>query len=303
MVFDAYGIGSRWRAVGGGRPYHWWRSLCDRRELNALRDVHAEPQRQFPRRVALLFIGTGRYVEFFASWHASLRELFLPATARTYFAFTDRGEEPALQAPDVRVVAAAHHPFPRVNLLKYQIINSVADELDAFSHVIYIDADMVAVSPVTESTFFCHDEPLFAVRHYNCLRRVPAGAFERRPISRAAVAAGDDLSTYWQACFWGGRAEPFLALSRELEARTADDLRHGVTAKWWDESFLNKYLVGHKDSVYTYPSTYAWPEGKPVPRGCSIMFEHKVANPVTSAGTPSIRGSVRRRKAGAHQLR
>jgi len=300
---DAYTIRSRCRAVGAGRPYHAWRSIRDRRALRAAARAPVVAQRQFPERVAVLFIGTSRYVEYFASWHASLREHFLPDVPTTYFAFTDRCETPALRAPDVRIVPAAHHRFPYVNLLKYRIVNTVADELAAFSHVVYVDADMAAVSRVAAATFFCHDKPLFAVCHYNAVRRAPADAFERRATSRAAVTDRDDLSTYWQACFWGGRAGPVLALSRELEARTDDDIARGVTAKWWDESFLNKYLVEHKDAVHTYPAAYAWPPGKPLPRGCPVVFEHRAGNPPALAHTPSIRAGVRRRAARAGPLR
>lgn len=300
---DLYTIRSRCRAAGGGRPYHAWRSIRDRRALQAAARPPAAGQQQVPVHVAVLFIGTSRYVEYFASWHASLREHFLPGIPATYFAFTDRCEEPALQAADVRVVRAAHHRFPRVCLLKYRIINSAAGELAGFSHVVYVDADMVAVRRVEAPEFFCHDRPLFAVCHYNAVRRAPVHAFEHRAVSRAAVGPGDDLSTYWQACFWGGRADAFLALSRELEARTDDDLGRGVTAKWWDESFLNKYLVDRKHAVHTYPPTYAWPAGKPLPRGCRIVFEHRDGNPPELAHTPSIRAGVRRPAARAGALR
>ena len=253
--------------------------------------------------MALLFIGTSRYVEFFPMWHESLARFFLPMTRKGFFVFTDRVDEPSLRrsGPDVNVVGVAHERFPLVNLLKYKIINTAAAALEDYSHVVYIDADMCAVSSVPEHEFWCHDKPLFAVQHYNYVRLAPKRAFERRPSSQAAVSPTDDLSTYWQSCFWGGRREAVLAATDELERRTDDDLRRGVVAAWWDESFLNKYLIEKKANVHTHSPMYSWPQHKPVPERRPVKFLHLIDNPSSLAATPSIKAAVRRHEENGHQ--
>ena len=41
------------------------------------------------------------------------------------------------------------------------MINKIAEKLKAYSHIIYIDADVYASSSVTEEQFFSHDKPPF----------------------------------------------------------------------------------------------------------------------------------------------
>lgn len=246
--------------------------------------------------MAILFIGTNRYLEFFPRYHRTLRRRFLPRTPKTFFVFTDRIRDPILAASDdVVVVPVRHQPFPRVNLLKFKYIRRAADRLQEYPWIVYVDADKYAASTVWEQEFFCHDRPLFAVQHFRFYSDPPAAeAFEHNPSSEAAVREGDDLSTYWQSSFWGGRREEFLAAVDTLAERTDRDLERGIVAKWWDESFLNKYLIDHKSKVHTYSPGYSWPSCLPRPEHFPVKLVHVGENPPEAAATPPIKETIRR---------
>ncbi len=245
-------------------------------------------------RVAILFIGSRAYLDFFPRYYRSLKTFFLRQTDKTFFVFTDRTRDRFLQGnSDIHVVGIEHLPFPLINMLKFQIVNKAQETLMGFSHVVFIDADTYAISEVSEEEFFAHPQPLFALEHYKSSSSKPADLFETNRASLAAVEHGDDVSIYWQSCFWGGTAASFLEATRVLEGRTQVDIDNGVIARWWDESFLNKYLVENKHLVHTFPPYYCWPGALPVAPPVGVKLVHTDKNPDGSPHIGSIKKEVR----------
>jgi hypothetical protein len=286
------------RNIFGGRLYHYWRAVCDHAALHRLAaTAEAGPQLQEPSQVAVLFIGTHLYIHFFPRYYQTFKTFLLPSTPKTFFVFTDMVEESYLyNQPDIAVIPVQHWQFPLVNLMKFHFINTALEPLRRFSHIMYIDADTYGVAPILEREFFSHDKPLFAVRHYNFLTFAGPQPFERNPQSLAAIRAGDDVSTYWQSCFWGGTSAAFLQATHVLAERTQRDLEKNIMAIWWDESFLNKYFIDHKPLVHTCAPMYSWPATKPVPKGVEIKIMHVAENPPDAGNIPSIKKSVRRHR-------
>lgn len=59
------------------------------------------------KRVAVIFIGTGDYINFFHNYYEKCEEYFLPNTEKTYFCFTDAefgGDIPS----NIKVVPIEH---------------------------------------------------------------------------------------------------------------------------------------------------------------------------------------------------
>ena len=219
---------------------------------------------------AILFIGTGKYIEYFDRFYITTKHLFLPQTPKTYFVFTDNMDYAYLwNKPDVTTVFIADKQWPYSTLLRFHHITHIANQLSAYSHIIYIDADMYACASVSEVDFFKHDKPLFGVQHPGYIET--EGSFELNSQSLACVEPTDDLSTYWQGCFWGGHAKDILEMSSQLAKRIDQDLENNIIAQWHDESHLNKYFIEQKNSVYTYDSGYAYPETL----GNQLNFERK----------------------------
>lgn len=241
-----------------------------RQRLEALRAKAPKPVRLFRdaqapmqkcESIAVLFIGTGRYLEFFEEFYESSRELLLPDTPKSFWVFTDQVRHPSLRSGsgDVILVETEAEPWPLSTLLRFRYLNRVRDQLVDHSHIIYLDADMLVCSEITEEEFFAHSKPLFGVQHPGNLMHGNA-PFERRPDSRARVGDETDRSMYWQGCLWGGRAEDVLDMSWTLARRIDDDLARDVIARWHDESHLNRYFAESRARVHTHHPGYAYPE-------------------------------------------
>jgi hypothetical protein len=153
---------------------------------------------------------------------------------------------------------------------------------------------MYAHSETLEKELFCHDKPLFAVRHYNFIKKSGLNQFERNPQSLAAIRRGDNISTYWQACFWGGKSKDFLKATKIMEKQTDIDIEKKIIAKWWDESFLNKYLIDNKKDVFTCDPSYSWPIQRKIPGPFRARIIHVDENPPDTGGE-SIKLGVRKR--------
>jgi len=127
---------------------------------------------------------------------------------------------------------------------------------------------------ITEEEFFCHDKPLYGVQHPGFVGSV--GTFEVNPVSTSCVdMKNEDVSTYWQGCFWGGDFDAIIEMCNELKHNVRKDLEKNFIARWHDESHLNRYFITHKERVHTYDSGYAYPERWDIPFEKKIIHVYK----------------------------
>ena len=213
-------------------------------------------------KVAIVFIGTGRYINFLPKYYENIEKHFLPNSEKTILVFTD-GE--LNETPDnVRVYHQEHLDWPYITLKRFGTINKARQAIEDNDYLVFIDADALVVSDVTEEEFFT-DKPYFGVHHPCHALGMPPhteypGAFETDTNSRAHVTPEDDTSMYWQGCLWGGKVPEVLDMIDELDDRVEEDLSNDVIAKWHDESQLNRFYIENKDQVNTLGPEYAYPE-------------------------------------------
>jgi hypothetical protein len=230
-------------------------------------------QIQESKKVAIIFVGTNKYVKFFPRFYKSIKKFFLPNTYKDFFVFTDQVKDSYIKGKkDVKIIPIKHQGTSFATLLRFKHINSIADKLKKYSHIFYIDSDMFANCLVTEQEFFCHDKSLFAIYHPCFLNA--KGQFELNPLSTAALTKKDDKSAYRQCCFWGGESKELLKMCKKLDKNIETDLRNSIIAVWLDESHLNKYFIRNVNKVHTYDSGYGYPEQWPVPKGFRRKFIH-----------------------------
>ena len=212
-------------------------------------------------KVAIIFIGTGRYINFLPLYYENIHKYFLPKSEKTILAFTDgTGDFP----DDIKVYHQEHLEWPYITLKRFEIINKAKTFIKDFDWVVFIDADAIPVSEITEEEFFS-DKPFFGVHHPCHALGMPPhteypGAFETNPKSRAHVTPDDDTTMYWQGCLWGGRVPEVMDMIVELDRRTHEDLKKDVIAQWHDESHLNKFYVENRDDVHVVGPECAFPE-------------------------------------------
>lgn len=73
----------------------------------------------------------------------------------------------------------------------------------------------------------------------------------------------------------GGTSAAFLAMCKELDRRTEQDIRNGVVPLWHDESQLNRYAAEHPGSYRLLPPAYWYPEGWQMPFEQKIIVRNK----------------------------
>jgi len=211
-------------------------------------------------RIAIIFIGTKKYIDFFESYYSSINKFFLPKTHKDFFVFTDQPEHKSLKADNLIITEIEHEEWPYVTLKRFHYILKQEEKLKEYSDIIFIDSDMEAVDEISEDWLSMYHS-LFGVQH-------PGQAiygladFETNEESLACVPSGttNENTAYKQGCFWGGKNPDILEFINLMKQRIDDDLSVNVVARWHDESHLNKGFIDFKDKVTVFHSGFAYPE-------------------------------------------
>jgi len=204
--------------------------------------------------VGIITIATGKYYdEFIPTLKDSIDQYFdASQLSIQFYCFTDA---PNIRA-DIIGLPITHLAWPFSTLMRFYWIKQHLAQLLKNDFLLYMDADMKVVQ-VIPSEIFTHD--LIAVQHPGYLEASPAFEIDRQD---SIYLAPQLRKTYYQGCFWGGRSKPFGELIDNLSAQVDQDLKRAAIPIWHDESYLNFYMATR--SCYPIPSTYAWPQGKPL---------------------------------------
>ena len=214
-------------------------------------------------KVAISFLGTGKYLDFLPQYYQNIEEYFLPNTKKTILAFTDGELDEAPK--NIKVFPQEHLDWPYITLKRFEIINKARKIIADHDWFVFIDGDALVVDRIEEEEFFS-DKPLFGVHHPCHYLKMPPhnqypGAYEITENCNAAIDLDKyQPKVYYQGCFWGGKTPEVCAMIDELEYRVGDDLKRNVIALWHDESHLNKYFIENPNLVHTYGPEYAFPE-------------------------------------------
>jgi hypothetical protein len=229
-----------------------------------------------PNKVALVFIGTDKYLKFLPKWYETCEDKFLPDIEKHYFVFSD-GE--MIDIPDnMSFYPTEHRPWPFITLLRFNTILKAEKELKEYDWVVFLDADMVVLDTITPEEIFS-DKPYIGV-HHPCHylgmgpHDEPPGAFETNVKSKACIKPQDDTSVYFQGCLWGGRVPEVIDMMLELAKRTTIDLNADYIAVWHDESQMNKFFAERRDEVNVLHPAFAYPEDF----ASSCDFEPKIVH-------------------------
>jgi hypothetical protein len=200
-------------------------------------------------KVAIVFIGTSKYLNFLPQYYQKIHENFLPNCKKTFLVFTDgEGDFPK----DVKSYSQEHLDWPYITLTRFQIINKAREEIINHDWLVFLDADTLVADKVLEEDFFS-DKPFFGVHH-------PCHYLKMPPYSSACINDALDCSVYFQGCFWGGKVPKILEMLDELQEKVNEDLSNNVIAIWHDESHLNRYFIEHRNEVKIFGPEYAYPE-------------------------------------------
>ena len=152
--------------------------------------------------LAVVFIGTDKYLKFLPKWYQTCEEKLLPSVDKQYFVFTDGDLQGTPE--NISLYKQEHLPWPFITLLRFSTILKAKEELSKYDWVLFLDADMVIVDTIKPSDLF-GTKPYIGVHHpCHYLKMNPhgeyPGAFETDERSAAAVDEEHDLSVYFQGC-------------------------------------------------------------------------------------------------------
>jgi len=213
-------------------------------------------------KIAVIFIGTGQYLNFLPSWYESCEKNLVPNVEKKYFVFTDGEMDDAPN--NVCTFQQEHLPWPYITLLRFDTILKAKKQLLDFDYILFLDADTLVVDEVREEEIFS-DKKYIGVHHPCHFMQMPPhnqfpGAFETNKVSLAAITDSDDTSVYFQGCVWGGKVPYIIEMIEELQIRTKIDLDNNVIAQWHDESQMNKFFSERREDVHVLGPEYAYPE-------------------------------------------
>lgn len=242
--------------------------------------------------MAVLTIATNKYINYWKAMALSLDRNLSGNNDITFYVHTDRPREisefsSTLVHSKVKITEIPGWKWPEVALRRYETINNAIPGIDQ-EFLIYIDADMIALSEIPSVTeilgnlpialtyhpgfwrpknlnkvllYLSH--PILAIRDLRMNLAIGGlGAWETNKQSTSFVSR-KDRKFYVCGGFWLGKKAEIQHLAQELMAQTNQDSEKRIEAKWLDESHLNSWAVNHAGKFgiltpeYCFDRTYS----------------------------------------------
>lgn len=231
-------------------------------------------------KIAIAFIGTGKYLNFLEQYYETFNTKFLPNDEKHFFVFTDGdidGTPDNMTLVDIKedsdIKQSDYDSSNWYNLMhqsvgglrRFSVIKMVEDKLKEFNWFMFIDADMFCAETVEE--FFDDTKPFFGVQHptfhESWSRNTGDMPHERNNLSITYVDPSEDDGVYLQGCVWGGRVPEVLDMINELNSRVIKDVKNNVLARAHDESHLNRFRLDNKEQFNILHPKFAFPGNIP----------------------------------------
>lgn len=195
-------------------------------------------------KIAILYIGTGRYTIFWNEFFNSCEKNLLRNCEKHYFFFTDSKEFQSNEK--ITIVPQENLGWPLITALRYKILNKIKDELKDYDYAFFFNGNMEVIRNVSEEELLptAQDGWIVAPLH-SCNKRVRSNYdfdYERNPNSASYIPYGEG-GYYFHAGLIGGRVEEFLEMLAVCENMMDEDLKNNFISKFHDESVFNKYVL------------------------------------------------------------
>ena len=241
-------------------------------------------------KVAVLYIATGKYIQFWDRFYQAAEQYFLPDSQKTYFLFTDQAPSYLDTKDNIVIVPIQHEPWPFVTLKRYHFFISQKEVLKDFDYIYFTNANLIFQSVIGDEILPTQEQGLMVTKHpgYYQEKELKYIPYDRNPKSIAKVGSNEG-QYYFMGGFNGGTARAFLELAETIKNWTDFDLSNNVIPRWHDESMLNRYMIDYmanQKPLILLPN-YAIPEEK------------------LSAMSPEFQGNIKgvlldKRKFGGH---
>lgn len=200
------------------------------------------------KKTALILFGTGEaYYSKFLQDAVDGAKKYFPADI---LLFTDS----PINYGVTRQVHLQHQGWPNVTLLRYHTFLTEQSWLSQYNYTFYLDTDMRIVKPITNEIL---SEGITVTMH-PYFSGPKQGSPDTNPLSTAYLPL-ECLRQYVMGSFQGGTTSAFLEMARIISKNVDTDAANGVTALWYDESHLNRFVYDHPPSKILTPAYAALP--------------------------------------------
>ena len=197
-------------------------------------------------RIAILYICTGKYNQFFKGFYESCETNFLVCAKKEYFVWTDN-DSLAEGLSNVHIFHKECAGFPADSLFRFEMFLQAENELKAFDYIYFFNANAKFLQPVGEEILPDKTGLSMGTWPGRFEKEHPMlHPYERNKKSLAYVAPYGKDYTYYMGGLNGGTSEAFLQMIRTLAYNIRDDYERGIIAKVHDQSHINAYLRTHK---------------------------------------------------------
>lgn len=214
------------------------------------------------KKVLFCIIATGeKYFEYSLNLIQSIQKYMLLDHKVNILLFTD---QPDPKIKNVKIKYTKQTGWPGPTLLRYHILLSSLKEYMKYDYIYYIDSDMEVVDIINAEDLF---GDLVAVNHVGWYKgNLSEAPFERSIFSKAYIKEGTE-EYYYHATFFGASKYQFLKMVLTIRDYIQSDMMNGfLTTSFWDELFLNKYLLENKPTKILDPGFaffYHWRNDAP----------------------------------------
>lgn len=221
------------------------------------------------KKVAILYICTGKYVIFWEEFYKSFSSHFLPGYEKHFFVFTDSNDLYLKNSPNVHLIYQAKLGWPYDTLFRFRMFYSIDDQLSDFDYIFFFNANMLCLQDIDDSILPGEEEQFLVVKHPGFFNKDRSlFTYETNPLSLAYIP-DDKGEYYFMGGFNGGIGKHYRELIKSLKENIDSDLKQNqLIAIWHDESHLNKYMVDKTPKILS--PAYGYPEGFEMP------FEKKI---------------------------
>lgn len=196
-------------------------------------------------KIAILYICTGKYNQFFGGFYESSEKYLLPDKEKHYFVWTDNLSL-ADGLDNVTIIYKKCAGFPADSLFRFEMFMQVEDKLKMYDYIYFMNSNALFLKPVGAEIL--PDDTGLAMGIWRGPREHQHYSFypyERNRKSLAYVAPFHPPYIYFMGGLNGGTSQRYLEMIRTLAKNIREDYDKGIIAKFHDESHINAYMRSH----------------------------------------------------------
>lgn len=223
-------------------------------------------------KIGILYIGIGKYIQFWNTFYSTCETNFLQGFKKTYFLYTDQEIE---VKDNVKIIFQQDLGWPGNTLYRYNMFLQQKKLLEECNYLFFFNANTRFTQSISFNEFVPNEDDGYLVclswHIYNTMP-IDKYPYERRVESNAFIPYNIG-EHYFQGGLNGGRSIEFIKLIESCSKSIKTDTNKKIIACYHDESHLNKYLLGKKVKVIS--TEYGCPQEWINVKSPKIVFRNK----------------------------